>query len=131
MTVRVLRLLEYTFSDQETADQHMASWGMPANGVKRLDQHRGHYQVDREIGDGYLIIRSATLPQETLPEEPPQIPPEQAAWFKSTGAPPPPHSFMKGFRTAHTEGVCQYPGCGLAEEAKIHEADPGWPPQDS
>lgn len=65
MTVRVLRLLEYTFSDAETAERHMSQWGMPANGSKRIDQHTGHYRLDREIA-GFILIRSATLPSETL-----------------------------------------------------------------
>jgi hypothetical protein len=33
MPVRVIRVLEYEFADHEMAEQHMESWGVPANGT--------------------------------------------------------------------------------------------------
>lgn len=54
MTVRVIRVLEYSFPDQATAERSLANGFVPANGVKFIDGSAGS-----------TVIRSAT----TWPEE--------------------------------------------------------------
>jgi len=67
--VRVIRVLEYDYPDQATAEADMARWGVPANGVRRgwgyPDKLRG--AADRR-GVG-TTIRSATTFSETLPHQ--------------------------------------------------------------
>jgi hypothetical protein len=52
MTVRVIRVLEYSFPDQATAEKVLAAGAVPANGVRYF---------------GEVVVRSAT----TWPEEVP------------------------------------------------------------
>jgi hypothetical protein len=37
--IRVLRLIEYTYPDNETAEADMQRWGVPANGSKKWGKH--------------------------------------------------------------------------------------------
>ncbi len=48
MAVRILRLIEYTYPDYETAFDDMSRWGVPATGVKSFGQ------ADREIRSAVL-----------------------------------------------------------------------------
>lgn len=60
--VRVIRVLEYDYPDQDTAEADMARWGVPPNGVRHGWGHikgRGPYQG--------TVIRSATTFPETMP----------------------------------------------------------------
>jgi hypothetical protein len=57
MTVRVIRVLEYSFPDQETAEKALAAGFVPANGVKFV---------------GHTVIRSATTWPEQMPERSPE-----------------------------------------------------------
>lgn len=52
MTVKVIRVLEYTFPDQATAEQQLSHLFVPANGVKFV---------------GQTVIRSATTWPEEMP----------------------------------------------------------------
>lgn len=54
MTIRIIRVLEYSFPDQATAERSLANGFVPANGVKFIDGAAGS-----------TVIRSAT----TWPEE--------------------------------------------------------------
>lgn len=59
--VRVIRVLEYDYPDQDTAEADMANWGMPPNGV-RYGFGGGRFRATRGT-----VIRSATTFPETLP----------------------------------------------------------------
>lgn len=61
--VRILRLLEYTYPDQETADKDMGHWTVPANG------HHGSWPH-------VTTIRSAIISQ---PWPDPELTPEELA----------------------------------------------------
>jgi hypothetical protein len=63
--VRVIRVLEYDYPDQATAEADMARWGVPPNGV-RNGWGYGPSRKDRENG---TAIRSATTFPETMPRE--------------------------------------------------------------
>ncbi len=52
-SVRVLRLLEYTYPDTEAMADDMARWGVPANGEKLFGR------IDRRI-------KSAVLPEKVI-----------------------------------------------------------------
>lgn len=47
--VRVIRVLEYTFCNQETADQHLGIFYVPLNGHREIGPH----------SDPAIIIRSS------------------------------------------------------------------------
>lgn len=58
MTVRVIRVLEYSFPDHKAAERTLASGFVPANGVKVIGGQAGS-----------TVIRSATTwPEEMAPE---------------------------------------------------------------
>lgn len=58
MTVRVIRVLEYSFPDQATAERSLANGFVPANGVKFIDGSAGS-----------TVIRSATTWPEEIDDE--------------------------------------------------------------
>lgn len=60
--VRVIRVLEYDYPDQATAERDMANWGVPPNGV------RHGWGGDGYSGPG-TSIRSATTFPETMPAQ--------------------------------------------------------------
>lgn len=57
--VRVLRLLEYTYEDQEGADADKMRWGVPANGAYEggVSGYRGRQKVQSSP----VLIRSAII----------------------------------------------------------------------
>lgn len=61
--VRVLRLLEYTYPDQEAADRDMANWGVPPVGAREHGQRKPHSN-----GMNRMMIRSAIIQQPFEPE---------------------------------------------------------------
>jgi hypothetical protein len=67
--VRVIRVLEYDYPDQATAEADMARWGVPPNGVRSgwgyPDGLRG--SADRR-GIGTTIRSTTTFP-ETMPHQ--------------------------------------------------------------
>jgi hypothetical protein len=67
--VRVLRLLEYTYPNQETADLDMAQWGVPPIGAHKGASRRlpGHATLDSHAD---YMIRSAIIQQPIFAEEP-------------------------------------------------------------
>lgn len=111
MPVRVVRVIDYTYPDHETAEQDMLRWGVPANGsyVGGLRNPQGNRRV-------YAIHSATTTPRgvaevpfEDQPaeitnrrwdhlvnrlirlegdKEQAAIPPEQKAWFENTGEEP-------------------------------------------
>lgn len=46
MVVRVLRMIEYTYPDIETADEDIARWNIPANGTRAIT---GMYSIRSAI----------------------------------------------------------------------------------
>lgn len=52
MKIRVLRVLEYVYSDVETMEKDMGRWGLAANGTHRAGAN--------------LTIKSSVLPLETI-----------------------------------------------------------------
>lgn len=54
MSLRVLRLLEYTYPNVEAMESDMGKWAIPANGIRTLGMGQGK------------AIKSATLPLEVL-----------------------------------------------------------------
>lgn len=50
--VRVIRVLEYEYPSHEAAENDMANWGVPPNGVRR----------GWPIGDGRVIRSATTFP---------------------------------------------------------------------
>lgn len=62
--VRVIRVLEYDYPDQETCEKDMARWGVPPNGV------RHGWGPNRPHG---VVVRSATTFPETMPHEEPEF----------------------------------------------------------
>lgn len=61
--VRVIRVLEYDYPDQETAEADMENWGVPPNGVFRIPKGRTHAD---------LVIRSAITFPRTMPHQDPE-----------------------------------------------------------
>jgi hypothetical protein len=62
--VRVIRVLEYDYPDQATAEVDMANWGVPPNGVRH-----GWGPPSFRIRVPGTVIRSATTFPETMPHE--------------------------------------------------------------
>lgn len=62
--VRVIRVLEYDYPDQATAETDMARWGVPPNGVRN-----GWGQAARRSPYTGTVIRSATTFPQTLPHQ--------------------------------------------------------------
>lgn len=63
--VRVIRILEYDYPDQATAETDMARWSVPPNGV-RDGWGRAGYGPGSNPG---TTIRSATTFPETMPAQ--------------------------------------------------------------
>lgn len=62
--VRVIRVLEYDYPDQETYERDISNWSVPPNGVR---SNWGHI---RGIGvSSGTVIRSATTLMETMPHQ--------------------------------------------------------------
>lgn len=55
--IRVLRLLEYTYPDNQSAEDDMGRWGVPANGSKKWGVHDAK------------VIRSAIITDLNFKEE--------------------------------------------------------------
>jgi hypothetical protein len=64
--VRVIRVLEYDYPDQETAERDMARWGVPPNGVR---SGWGQPNVRGLMFHTGTVIRSATTFPETMPHQ--------------------------------------------------------------
>lgn len=73
--VRLIRVLEYDYPDQETYEADIVRWQVPANGVRR--------GWGTKVG---VIIRSATTLVETMPHQDEssgtQLPPDAPGTFK-------------------------------------------------
>lgn len=57
--VKVIRILEYTYEDQETADRDMMRWGVPPNGAHEGFTRR--YEGRTPVPAGAVTIRSAMI----------------------------------------------------------------------
>jgi hypothetical protein len=60
--IRVTRILEYTYEDNETAEQDMGRWYIPANGTRIVG-----------VPTNVKSIRSATFINLFAPKEEPEL----------------------------------------------------------
>lgn len=65
MSVRIIRILEYTFENHETLEKHFKSIAIPLNGSKKFES----WEKGKRIEGGDYVIRSGATPVETIPGE--------------------------------------------------------------